>query len=286
MKPNKSYPEEVYLNGTWLKPEEAKVSVFDRGFMLGDGIYEVAPFYEGKTFKLKEHLQRLQYCLNEIQIVYDPFSLEPVIFEALERAGLGQSDAAVYIQITRGVAPRTHYYPEVSKPNLLLYVFPVSLEAFEKKSWKAAVTEDKRWHRCDIKSISLLANSMANEAAISAGFDEMLLTRNGYFTEGSHTSIFFVKNGNLYTHPEGPEILSGITRAVVIKLCEKLNIKLIEKAVHIDELVEVDEIFVTGTTTQIIPINLITQNDRRLYLAKNIGITHKLQQLFIEETRG
>lgn len=286
MKPKKTYPKEVYLNGSWLKPEKAQVSVFDRGFMLGDGIYEVSPFYKGKAFKLKEHLQRLQYCLDEISLDFDAFSLEEVIYEAMERAKLSAEDCAVYMQVTRGVAPRTHYYPEDARPTVLLYAYPVKLEDFEEKSWKVSVTKDLRWHRCDIKSISLLANIRANEEAISNGFDENLLIRSGWFTEGSHSSIFFVKQGTLFTHPEGQNILSGITRQVILDLARELDLKVKEERVHLDELVEVEEVFLTGTTTQIMKVDSITYKDKEVFTAKKNEITRKLQEVFIERTRS
>ena len=286
MKPEKKYPSEVYLNGKWLKPDEAYVSVFDRAFMFGDGVYEVTPFYKGKAFKLKEHLKRLQYSMDQIQIAFDAFSLENLMYEALDRLNLNETDAAVYIQVSRGTAARSHFVPEKIETSILMYAFPVALEGFEKKTWEVMATEDKRWHRCDIKSTALLANVMANEEAIAAGFAENLLVRKGYFTEGSHSSLFFVKYGVLHTHPEGPEILSGVTRAEVINICADLNIKVVEKAVHIDELVEVDEIFVTGTTTQIIPVSSITHKNKKVYTASKDSITRKLQKVFIERTRG
>ncbi|PKD18358.1 aminotransferase IV [Salegentibacter salinarum] len=286
MKPKKKYPSEVYLNGKWVKPDEAFVSVFDRAFMFGDGIYEVTPFYNGKAFKLKEHLKRLQYCLNEIQVAIDAFSLEKLMYEAIDRTGLNKADAAVYIQVSRGVAARSHFVPEKIETTVLLYAFPVTLEGFEKKTWEVIATEDKRWHRCDIKSTALLANVMANEEAIAAGFAENLLVRKGYFTEGSHSSLFFVKYGVVHTHPEGHKILSGITRAEVIDICTDLNIKVVEKAVHIDELVEVEEIFVTGTTTQIIPISSITHKDKKVYTAQKDSLTKKIQEVFIKKSRG
>ena len=285
MKPEKKYPSEVYLNGKWLKPDEAYVSVFDRAFMFGDGVYEVTPFYKGKAFKLKEHLKRLQYSLDQIQVAFDAFSLENLMYEALDRLNLNETDAAVYIQVSRGAAARSHFIPEKIETTILLYAFPVTLEGFEKKTWEVMATEDKRWHRCDIKSTALLANVMANEESIAAGFAENLLVRKGYFTEGSHSSLFFVKYGVLHPHPEGPEILSGVTRAEVINICTDLNIKVVEKAVHIDELVEVDEIFVTGTTTQIIPISSITHKNKIVYTARKDSITRKLQKVFIERTR-
>jgi len=285
MKPQKNFPEEVYFNGKWVKHNEAYVSVFDRGFMLGDGIYEVTPFYDGKAFRLQEHLTRLQTCLEKVQIDFDASSLEDIMLQAISRAGLAKKDAAVYIQVSRGVAPRTHYYPEKIKPTLLLYAFPVNLKGFEDKKWQVLVSEDKRWHRCDIKSTALLANVMANEEAISKGFDENLLIRKGYFTEGSHTSIFFVKYGMVFTHPEDQNILAGITRRFIIELCAELGIKVKEKAVHVDELVEIDEIFLTGTTTQIIPVSTVTRRDKQVFSAKKDQITRKLQQVFIERTR-
>ena len=286
MKPQKSYPKEVFFNGEWMKPEDATVSVFDRGFMFGDGIYEVTPFYEGKPFKLEEHLQRLQYCLEEIQIDFDAFSLEPVMREAVSRGNLEEEDAAVYIQITRGKAPRTHFFPDESIKSVLLYAFPVNLRGFENTSWKVMASEDRRWHRCDIKSTALLANTMANEVAISSGYKENLLIRNGYFTEGSHTTMFLVKNDIVFTHPEGPCILSGITRKVILDICRSLRLKIKEEAVHRDELVEIDEVFLTGTTTQVVPVESIEIDGKEVFTPKKNNVTSRLQQEFLKITRG
>lgn len=286
MKSIKEYPAEVYLNGSWMRPQQAMIPVFDRGFMFGDGIYEVTPYYSGKAFRLKEHLERLQYCLNEVQIIFDASSLEEKMAEAVERAGLTESDAAVYVQITRGVAPRTHYYAEKVSPTVLLYAYPVKLEGFETKEWKVLSSKDKRWHRCDIKSTALLANVMANEEAISRDFDENILVRKGYFTEGSHSTIFFVKHGAVYTHPEGPHILSGITRKVILDLCKCLKIKIKVEKVHLDELVEVDEIFVTGTTTQIMRVASVHSLEKEIFRSRKNDVTSLLQKEFLKLTRG
>lgn len=286
MKPEKKYPSEVYLNGNWLKHDKAFVSVFDRGFMFGDGIYEVTPFYSRKPFLLKEHLKRLQYCLDEIQVKFDAFSLEKTMLEAISRADLNEKDAAVYIQVSRGAAPRSHFFPEKTETTVLLYAYPVNLEGFENKQWNVLISEDKRWHRCDIKSTALMANIMANEEAIAAGYAENLLERNGYFTEGSHTTIFFVKYGVVHTHPEGPNILSGITRRFIIELCKELGIKVKEKAVHVDELVEVDEVFLTGTTTQVMAVNTMQHNGKEVFRPQDDRITAKIQQAFIKRVRG
>ena len=286
MKNKKTYPAEVYLNGKWLKPENAFVSVFDRAFMFGDGIYEVTPFYEGKPFKMEEHLKRVDYCLREMNIEFDTSSLEALMQEALQRSDFSSEDAAVYIQISRGTAPRSHFIPDEIKPTLLVYAFQVNLANFENRFWKVTASEDLRWHRCDIKSTALLANTLANEAAISAGFDEDLLFRNGYFTEGSHTTIFFVKSGTVYTHPEGPHILSGITRKVVIGICRDLDIPIKEEAVAVAELPEVDEIFLTGTTTQVAPVSSLVIKGKEVFRSQKGKITALLQKEFVRLTRS
>ena len=282
----KTYPKEVYFNGKWMPPGEAYVSVFDRGFMFGDGVYEVTPFYKGDSFRIKDHLDRLKYSLQEIGISYNLDPLQEIMYEALARQGLGKGDAAVYIQITRGAAPRTHYKPVEVEPTILLYAFPVVMEGFETREASVLVSDDLRWHRCDIKSISLLANIQANDLSHQRGLVENLLVRNGFFTEGSHTSIFFVKNDKIFTHPEGPHILSGITRKVIIEICADLKFEVIEKAVHIDELVEVDEIFLTGTTTQVLAVKTLFSEEKEIFIAEAHKITRKIQQAFIDITRN
>lgn len=287
VQPKKTFPAEVYLNGEWLTHDKAFISVFDRGFMLGDGIYEVVPFYTGKFFYKQEHLQRMKYCLSQIELDFDIDSLEELIAQAVSRSGLSEKDGAVYLQISRGVAPRTHFYPENIPPTILLYAYEVKLEGFEKKEASVLVSTDRRWHRCDIKSTSLMANVRSNNMAHSRGLDENVLVRDGLFTEGSHSTAFFVKQGKLYTHPKGPHILPGITRQVVIDLCRELKIEVVEEAVHIDELVEVDEVFLTGTTTQILLIKSMVTEEEEIYKCSKMGpVTHKLQQAFIKITRG
>ncbi|MDX1543386.1 MAG: aminotransferase class IV [Christiangramia sp.] len=283
----KSYPEIVYFNGEWMKYDQARISVFDRGFMLGDGIYEVTPFYEGKVFGLEEHLKRLQYSLDEIMIDLDAWSLKPMMFEAISKAGLSDKDAAVYIQVSRGVAPRTHYFPENIASTVLIYAFPASLRGFENKQWSVLVSEDLRWHRCDIKSTSLLANIKSNTESHRLGLDENLLVRDGLFTEGSHSTIFFIKDNIIYTHPEGPQILSGITRKFVIAICAELNIEVKEEAFPLSELDGVDEVFLTGTTTQVMAVKEMFSDGNKIFNEPEIGpVTQKIQQAFIQKTRS
>lgn len=283
-----AFPKEVYLNGVWSSPGDAKVSVFDRGFIYGDGIYEVIPFYEGKEFLLAEHLNRLKYCLEQIYLNIDISTIEEVVFEAIERSEFSGDDAAVYIQVSRGVHPRTHFIPESTEPTLLVYAFPARLKDLENRSWKVLLSEDLRWHRCDIKSTSWLANAMANTRSHELGLDETILFRNGVITEGSHSSIFFIKNGDVYTHPEGPKILSGITRAFIINLLKELNIPVWERPFGLEEIAGVDEVFCTGTTTQVMPVNeMFTEEKNSIFNRAETGpVTRRIQEAFIQKTRN
>ncbi|HSJ11404.1 MAG TPA: aminotransferase class IV [Gillisia sp.] len=285
--PKKTYPKEVFFNGKWMPHDQAFVSVFDRGFMLGDGIYEVTPFYKGLPYRLEDHLDRLKYSLSQIEVDLEVDHIRKNMLEAVSRAGFENTDCAVYVQVTRGVAPRTHFYPIDIQPTLLIYAFAVQLEGFEKKQASVLVSKDLRWHRCDIKSISLMANIRANNEAHTAGLDENLLLRKGYFTEGSHTSIFLVKNKTIYTHPEGPHILSGITRKAIIELCADMEINVIEECVHLDELVEVDEVFITGTTTQVLAVTSMFFEGKEVFKKPNIGkLTGRIQEAFLQIVRN
>jgi len=283
----KAYPDEVYLNGKWMPSRDAFISVFDRGFMFGDGVYEVTPFYKGKPFLLQDHLDRLNYSLSQIDIELDVKSLEQTMFDAVSRGNFSETDCAVYIEVTRGVAPRTHYFPEDVPPTILLYAFPVQLEGFENKQVSVLISEDLRWHRCDIKSVSLMANIKANTRAHRLGLHENILVRNGFFTEGSHSSIFFIKNKTIHTHPEGHHILSGITRNRIIKIGKEIGLEIIEEPVHLDELVEVDEVFLTGTTTQVLSVKNMRTTEEEVFNKEKTGkITRQIQEKFIEITRN
>lgn len=279
----KTFPKEVYLNGSWLAHDKAFVSVFDRGYLLGDGIYEVIPVYEGKPYEVFGHLKRFQKGLDTVQIAFDVQQLKPLITESIRRAGLEHSDAAIYIQVTRGVAPRTHFFPENVPPGVLLYAYPITLKGFEEKRASTIVTEDVRWHRCDIKSISLMANVLANNEAHKSGVTENILARNGYVTEGSHTSVFFVKDGVLYTHPEGHHILPGVTRNVVLSLCRELSLTVREEAVNVGDIASMDEIFLTGTTVQITGVTSLSIAGEEVYSVPEPGpVTRRLQKAFVQ----
>lgn len=278
-----SFPNEVYLNGEWVSHDKAFVSVFDRGYMLGDGIYEVIPIYEGKPFELDGHLSRFQNGLNAVEIVFNVEDLRKLITDSIQRSALQNSDAAVYIQVTRGVAPRTHSFPKDVQPGVLLYAYPITLKGFEDKRASVMVSEDVRWHRCDIKSISLMANVQANNEAHKKEMAENLLARSGYVTEGSHTSVFFVKDDVVYTHPEGNYILPGITRKVVIGLCQELGLALKEEAIQTTDIAMMDEVFLTGTTVQVTAVTSVSIDGKKVYQTTDPGpVTRRLQKAFIE----
>ncbi len=277
----KSYPKEVFLNGQWLPHEQATVSVFDRGFLLGDGIYEVIPFYSGKLFTLDEHIQRLQYGLHEVSIGYEAVLLKSKVQDAVSRSGY--DEGAVYIQVTRGVAPRTHYFPADVQPTVLLYAFPLSFGGFEQKLVDVVLSEEFRWQRCDIKSISLMANVLTNNAAHEMGVTENIFSREGLVTEGSHTSVFFVKKGVVYTHPNDNHILPGITRNLVISLCSELGIEVREEAISKADLPEMDEAFLTGTTMQVTAIGAVFVDSNRQVVGEGVigQTTRRIQEAFI-----
>ena len=187
------YPEQVYLNGEILASSEAKISVFDRGFLFGDGVYEVMLQINGNFFYGKEHLARLAECLEKINIAFDIKTLPKIINTLLKASNLENQDCLLYMQVTRGVAPRKHAFPSEIAPTLMLYALPYVLPPIYPKSITVQTTKDFRWHRCDIKMTSLLGNVMANDVATKNGDYETVFYRDDKITEASHSNIFFVK---------------------------------------------------------------------------------------------
>ncbi|SDR01168.1 aminotransferase class IV [Flagellimonas zhangzhouensis] len=279
MLPKGNFPQKVYLNGEIIASEDANISVFDRGFLFGDGIYEVMVQLENGIFYKKAHLDRLQENLDKIGIDFDVDTLYPEIDALIEASGLSDASCLIYMQITRGTAPRKHSYPKGIAASVMMYALPFELPYINTKNMKAITANDFRWHRCDIKSISLLGNIMTNEAAMIADCDEAVLIRDGKVTEGSHTNIFFVKDSKVVTHPANEHILDGITRKVLVQLCKELDLPLIEKAISFDEIPNTDEAFFTGTTTQIASIAQL--GEHTYYDGNDIGpITKQLREAF------
>ncbi len=275
-----NYPEKVYLNGEILDASEAKISVFDRGFLFGDGIYEVMLQINGSFFFGKEHLDRLAECLHKINIDFDVATLPVSIDALLEASGLLEKDCLLYMQVTRGIAPRKHSFPAEIEPTVMLYALAYVLPKINNIPISVITQKDFRWHRCDIKMTSLLGNVMANDMAIQSGSFETVFHRDGIVTEASHSNIFFVKDKIVYTHPANENILNGITRELVIQLCSANGIEIHQEAIAQKDIIKMDEAFLTGTSTQIASVQKI---DTHFYYQDNaIGpVTQKLQDLFL-----
>ena len=246
----------VYLNGQFLAPDQAKVSVFDRGFIFGDGVYEVIPVFGGRLFRLAHHLSRLETSLAAIRL-RNPHNTEQwsEIFMRL-MAENGGGDQSIYLQITRGVAPRDHAFPANVTPTVFAYAQPVKFAPGDQltQGVAAITTEDIRWGRCDIKAIALLANALLRQQAIEQGAVEAILVRDGLVTEGAASNIFIVKDKRLITPPKGPFILPGITRDLVVEIARAEKIACDEKTVSLEALRSADEIWLTSSIKEVLPI--------------------------------
>jgi D-alanine transaminase len=249
----------IYLNGEWMPIEQAKIPALDRGFIFGDGVYEVIPSYSGHPFRLREHLLRLQSSLDAVRIV-NPYSLDR--WDRLIREIVARNpweDQGVYLQVTRGVAPRDHAFPKGVKPTVFMMANPLTMPAqSQRERGVAAVTvADNRWMRCDIKSVSLLANCLLRQAAVDQGAVEAVLLREGMLTEGSASNIFAVKNGVILTPPKTNFILPGITYDVVVELAQANRLPLEIRPVSEAEVRGADELWLTSSTKEVLPISTL-----------------------------
>lgn len=247
----------VYLNGQTMPIEEASVSVLDRGFLFGDGVYEVIPVYGGYLFRLQEHLQRLQNSLDGIHLE-NPLSQAQWI-EALNHLIESNTgvDQSIYLQVTRGVvAKRDHVYPD--KTRATVFMMSNELKPAQRDELQQGVVcitlDDIRWHACHIKATALLANTMLRQQAKEEGAVEAILIRDGIATEGAASNIFIVKNDVLITPPKSHLLLPGITRDLVLELARANNIACEEQDITEEELREASEIWMTSSTKEIVPI--------------------------------
>lgn len=250
----------AYLNGTFLPLEDASVPVMDRGFLFGDGVYEVIPVYGGKLFRLAHHLQRLRNSLQAIRID-NPLTesgWETMLTELVSRNVT--PDQAVYLQVTRGVAAkRDHAFPADIRPTLFAMSTPMDTSAdIDSIAGATAITlPDIRWKLCNIKAITLLPNVMLRQQALDAGAVEAILIKDGYAIEGAASNIFIVKNGLLITPPNGPALLPGITRDLIIELAARHAIPFREADITEAELFAADEIWLTSSTREMSPVTLL-----------------------------
>lgn len=246
----------VYLNGEFLAADEAKVSVLDRGFIFGDGVYEVIPVYGGRLFRLEHHLDRLDHSLHGIHLENPlPHPQWREVFKQLVDKN-GGGDHSLYLQVTRGVAQRDHAIPRENEPTLFAMCNPLKspdLSAY-RQGIEAITIEDIRWKHCNIKAIALLPNILLRQQAIDAGASDAIMLRDGEVTEGTAANAFIVKNGCVVTPPKSNLLLPGITRDLVVELCREHKVPVEERAIPESELTEADEVWLTSSTKEIIPV--------------------------------
>jgi D-alanine transaminase len=250
----------VFLNGQWLPAAHAHVSVMDRGFLFGDGVYEVIPVYSRQAFRLEPHLARLQKSLDGIQLA-NPHRLEEWIALITQLAGEAEwEDQSIYIQVTRGpMAVRNHAFPKEVTPTVLLLAEAMSppLAALREQGIAAVSAADIRWLRCDLKTTSLLANCLLRQMAVSAGCAETVLFRDGFLTEGSASSIFVVKNGVLLAPIKNHLMLPGITYDVVLELAAQHGLPCEVRDITEDETRAADELWMCSSTKEVLPIVML-----------------------------
>ena len=246
----------VYLNGEYVPLSEARVPVLDRGFMFGDGVYEVIPAYARRPFRLQHHLQRLDASLHAIRLD-NPLSFadwEEIIGRVI--ADHPASDQSIYVQVTRGPARRDHGFPADPQPTVLVMSSALSdvPEAVAREGVAAVTLPDIRWGRCDIKAITLLPNILLRQQALDAGAAEAILLREGRVTEGAASNVFVVIGGVLITPPKSRHLLPGITRDLVVQLAQAHQVSFREGEISEAELRGADEVWLTSSTKEILPV--------------------------------
>jgi D-alanine transaminase len=249
--------ETAYFNGEFKPKNEIVISPDDRGFLLADGVYEVVRWYEGFFYDMEGHMARLKRSLRELRINWEGADSFPEIAkELITRNNLMTQPSMVYLQVTRGAARRSHSFPSPEAPvTIYMYSWGFNPDGAQKENGiKVMLKEDIRWSRCDIKSIALLANTISFQEACENGHKECIFVRNGYITEGTHSNIFFVIDGILFTHPESNNILSGITRKNVLRIAQQAGLMIREEALAENRIRFVQEAFITNTSSEVTPV--------------------------------
>jgi D-alanine transaminase len=274
----------AYLNGKVLARSLATVSVEDRGFIFGDGVYEVWRVVNGRLFETERHLARLTFGLRELRIaqpdVLTSDGIEQIADQLLRESGFAEGEATFYVQVTRGVAPRAHQFPAATvAPTVYATVNRFAPpEELRARGATAITIPDVRWLRCDIKTIQLLPNVLAKQAAVERGAIDALMIRDGVVTEGSHANVIGVLDGTIRTHPANHLILPGITRAIVLDLARGFGIPVSEEPFAESDIARLDELFLAGTTTDVMPI--VRVNDRPVASGSPGPITLRLLKAF------
>ena len=272
----------LYVNGRFTTTDERVLGVEDRGFQFGDAVYEVFKFLDKRPAFLSDHYRRMERGLREIEIPnpWDEAQFANVVRELIDRTAF--AEGIVYIQISRGEAPRAHFYAEGMAPTVVAYTraFRFPDAAKKERGIRVITTADLRWKQCHVKSVNLLANALAKKRAQRAGADEALLLCDGLVREGASSSFFVVKGGRLITHPLDEHILPGVVRDHVISLALAAKIRVDERPLREDELFDLDEAFITSTTQSVMPVAEI--DERVIGNGRRGEVTTTLQRLFDE----
>jgi D-alanine transaminase len=277
---------QVYLNGSFLDHAHAAISVDDRGFLFADGVYEVIRVYGGRPFLPAPHIRRLRNGLSALRIAESAVAeVEGVLDTIVELNGVS-AEGIVYIQVTRGIAPRKHAFPAADvRPSVYMFAKPTTRypDEFYEHGVTTITVPDTRWSRCDIKTIGLLPNALANQQAQENDAFEALFVRDSVVIEGSHSNLFAVIDDTLITYPSCNYILSGITRAVVLELAVELDIPFVEAPLFVDRIGDVQEVFLSGTTTEIMPVRML--DGRPVGDGRRGVITERIQQAYAGRIR-
>ncbi len=276
------HPSIVYVNGNYVEAQEAKISIFDRGFLFADGVYEVSTVLDGQLVDNAAHLNRLQRSLNGLKIECPlPLAqIEIIQNELIEKNNL--QEGIVYLQISRGPADRDFNFPENPKPSVVLFTQEKNLiHAPKVKTGIHVITiEDIRWKRRDLKTVGLLAQSMAKQSAADQGADDAWMVEDGLVTEGSSNNAFIVRDdGAIITRHLSNEILHGITRKAVLQLAKEENIEIIERAFSVEEAKAAKEAFITSASTFVMP--LVKIDEKQINDGKPGALTLRLRDLYI-----
>jgi len=264
----------VYLNGQYSPLCETKISVLDRGFLFGDGVYEVIPVYQGHIFHFERHFIRLERNLNAIQLPapFNRHQLKSIIQQLIT----GQPQESVYLQVTRGIARRDHGFPGNIQPS----VFVMASSVAQKPTHEIAciTLNDDRWQHCDIKTIALLPNVLLRQQAHDQDADEAILIRDGLITEGAASNVFIVQNETIITAPKGPFILPGVTRDIIIGLAARAGFQVSQRQFTEQELCAANEVWISSSTKEVVPVTRL--NKQPVSGGKPGEFWHKMNTLF------
>ena len=279
-------PDLAFVNGRVTPLAAAVIPIRDRGFLLADGVYEVLRSYGGRIFEAEAHLDRLEGSLRGLgmRLPVARRRLQGLLEDLRRRSGY--ADARLYVQVTRGVAPRQHAFPPRARPSLVVYVerVPRPRAAAAATGVRAITVQDWRWARCDLKTIALLANVLAKQQAVDAGAHEAIFVGpDGSVREGSSANVFAVRGRELWTHPLGPAILPGVSRAVLLRLAHELGLRVRERRFGRRQLYAADEVLLSSTMQEVLPVVRI--DGRRIGSGRPGPVARALRERFRERTR-